>query len=77
MFRMEHFKIEFVMKVTNVGQTSKSTDGRAFSDVMLRGVLDSATINNVDEYVAKILAGHMFGRVRVTIEPVTIEPVED
>lgn len=70
MFRMEHFKIEFVMKVTNVGQMAKAADGRAFSDVTLRGPAASATFANVSEDSARAIAGRIFGKVRVTIEPV-------
>jgi hypothetical protein len=66
---MQHFKIEMVVTVGEVGQ-----DG---DDHGLR--LSGATLSNdrqhvrvsglLDEY-ARSLAGHMFGRVRVTIEPV-------
>lgn len=67
---MQDFKIEFVMKVTSVGQMSKAADGRAFSDVTLRGPAVSATFSNVSEDAARAIAGCIFGKVRITIEPV-------
>jgi hypothetical protein len=61
-------KIEYIMKVREVSSCGKTADGKHLSNARLEGDPIRLTLENVDESVARVLAGHIFGKAHIIIE---------
>lgn len=66
---MQYFKIEMVVTVGEVGQESDDK-GLRLSGATMHNDRQHVRMSGLWDHAAKSLAGHIFGNVRVTIEPV-------
>lgn len=67
---MQHFKIKMVVTVGEVGLESDDGAGLRLSGATMSNDRQHVRVSGLYDPEAKSLAGHIFGKVRVTIEPV-------
>jgi hypothetical protein len=63
---VQHFKLQYEVKLFEVGREP----GEETNEVVMSAAGTHLTLRGLNDRHTTLLAGHIFGKVRVTIEPV-------